>query len=309
MFRPSFNAPPKLRRPKHIALSVAAATAIALAACDSVASPIPTAAPTAAVNAPSPTTVAVIAPDVTPGPDRPVGVPSNAQPFLYGCTEGVARCQDIAAGTYYTAGTWAFLPGLTFTLPAGWTSLANEAGELELYPIAGGGASDLLIWRDVVPWIDGRAAIELPLDPDAWIARLASDPRLEVSQPERVVLGRAPYDRPGVAVTVRISRDAANEMADCPGTACIEILSDASHWEHAFSIGRDQMDEAFACPCTNLVRLYFASIGYPSHPHLFVVALQAFGPNADREAGMASLQALAQPILDSLLVPAVIVDN
>jgi hypothetical protein len=40
-----------------------------------------------------------------------------------------------------------------------------------------------------------------------------------------------------------------------------------------------------------------------------VVAMQAFGPNADREADMARLQAAAQPLLASLIVPAVIVDN
>ena len=68
------------------------------------------------------------------------------------------------------------------------------------------------------------------------------------------------------------------------------------------------MDEV-GCACTAGFTFYFASIGYGSHPHLLVVALTAFGPNAEREADMARLQTAAQPILDSLIVPPLIVDN
>jgi hypothetical protein len=291
------------------AVAIVMGIAVAITACDAT-SPTPTDTSSQSTAASPVATAAAIPPASAPSATRPVGVPANAQPFLFGCTDGLARCVDIAPGTYYTAGDWALLPGLTFTLPAGWTSLANEAGELELYPIAGGGASDMLIWRDVVPWIDGRAAIEQRADPEAWIARLSNDPRLEASEPEQVLLGRRMDARlPAIAITVRISQAAANEMADCSGVVCIELLSDASHWEHPFSIGLYQVEEGFSCPCTNLVRLYFASIGYPSHPHLFVVALQAFGPTPDRDADMARLQAVAQPILDSLIVPTIIVDN
>ena len=63
------------------------------------------------------------------------------------------------------------------------------------------------------------------------------------------------------------------------------------------------------CPCSSVQRLYFASIGYVSHPHLLVIVLQSYGPNGDLDAEMASLQAAAQPILDSLVAPAIVVDN
>lgn len=253
-------------------------------------------------------------PASTPGPVRPAGVPATALPLLFGCTDGLARCTDISPGTYYTAGEWALLPGLTFTLPAGWSSTANEAGELELHR-TGDDHNELLVWRDVVPWLQGRAAVDVPSDPEAWIARLAGDPCLDVSKPERVVLGdwidlrggqRA--DLQAITVLVGIFSDAAYEAADCPDSGQVVILSDPMHWDHGFAIGGDEMNDP-GCPCSSVQRLYFASIGYVSHPHLLVVALQSYGPNGDRAADMASLQAAAQPILDSLIAPAIVVDN
>jgi hypothetical protein len=289
---------------------------MAIAACAPAATPSSTSGVASSADAPrSSSTVA--APRITGEPAaRPFGVPSNAEPLVFGCEGGMPRCTDLAPGTYYTAGTWAFMPGLAFTLPVGWSSLANEAGELELHATADG-TNDIMIWRDVVPWVDDRAAIALASDPEAWVAWLQSDPRLVVSEPERVVIGSridatltnsGRNDLQAIAVTVGVAPEAANEEPDCPGAACVQILIDERHWGEPFSIARDQMDEV-GCPCTAAFRFYFASIGYASHPHLLVVALTAFGPNADREADMARLQAAAQPILDSLIVPPLIVDN
>jgi hypothetical protein len=216
---------------------------------------------------------------------------------------------------YYTAGEWAFLPGLTFTLPAGWSSLANEAGELELHR-TGDDHNEILFWRDVVPWLDGRAAIDVASDPETWITRLSGDPCLDVSEPERVVLGDwidlrgggQQADLQSITVSVGIAAKAAYDAADCPATGQVQILSDPMHWEHAFTIGGDEMNDP-GCPCSSVQRLYFASFGYVSHRHLLVVALQSYGPNGDLDAAMASLRAAAQPILDSLIAPTIVVDN
>ena len=292
------------------------AIAVAVLGCQSASTAAPTGTSSITAAAPTPAAVAST-PSHVAMESRPPGVPADAKAFHYGCTPGASMCTNMAAGAYYTEGRYAFLPGLTFTLPTGWSSLGNEAGELELYPDAGGGGSEILIWRDLVPWIDGRAVVDAATDPRSWVERLASDPRLVVSSPKQVVLGQwldarsstgTQTDLGALAVTVGISKRAANEMQDCPGTACIQIFTDATHWEEPFDIGRDQMDGS-GCPCTVAIRLYLASIGDPSNPHLFVVALQTYGPNDTREASLAELEAAAQPVLDSLVIPAVIVDN
>jgi len=311
----SFGAPQGAHRRLVARLSLTVISLVGLAACDPAASPSATSLATSAAEVPRASS-SVIAPAITPGPIRPPGVPVNAQPLLFGCTDGLARCTDIAPGTYYTAGEWAFLPGLTFTLPAGWTSVANEAGELELHRTIDD-HNEILVWRDVVPWQDGRAA-DLALDPDAWIARLTADRCLEVTDPETVVLGKWIDLRPdrgealleAIGVSVARSSDvAAYQAAGCPETRIVEILVDPVHWENSpFSVGGDEMNDS-SCPCSAVQRLYFASIGYPVHRHLLVVALQSYGPNGSRDAEMASLESAAQPILDSLIAPAIVVDN
>ena len=310
----SFTAPAIPRRSCSAVLSIAGAALIALAACDPAPSPSSTSGLATSAAGP-PASLAVVGPAITPVPVRPPGVPTNAQPLLFGCgDEGVTRCADLAAGTYYTAGEWAFLPGLTFTVPAGWSSLSNDAADLELHR-TGDDHNEILFWRDVVPWLDGRAAVDVASDPEAWIARLAGDPCLDVSEPERVVLGSwidllsdQKADLKAMAVSVGIAPEPAYEMAGCPSTDQVEILSDPMHWSHAFTIGGEEMNDP-GCPCSSVQRLYFASIGYYSHPHLLVVALQSYGPNGDVNAAMASLQAAAQPILDSPIAPAIVVDN
>lgn len=109
-------------------------------------------------------------------------------------------------------------------------------------------------------------------------------------------------------MSVGISPEPAYEMAGCPGSGQVEILSDPMHWDHAFTVGGDEMNDP-GCPCRSVQRLYFASIGYTSHQHLLVVALQSYGPNGGVDAQMASLQAAARPVLDSLIAPAIVVDN
>ena len=312
MLGSSFSPPQKPRRSTSVALAVSVAALIALAACDPATLPSSTVG--AATSASPKSSSSVVAPAVTQGPIRPPGVPTNAQPLLYGCAEAPARCTDLAPGTYYTAGEWAFLPGLTFTLPAGWSSLSNDAADLELHR-TGDDHNEIVFWRDVVPWLDGRAAIDAASDPEAWVARLAADPCLDVSEPERVTLGSwtdllidQPADLQAIAVSVGIAGEPAYEMAGCPDSGRVEILADPIHWGGAFTIGGDEMNEP-GCPCSSVQRLYFASIGYVSHPHLLVVVLQSYGPNGDLEAQMASLQTAAQPILDSLIAPAIVVDN
>jgi hypothetical protein len=322
MIESRFRAPASSSRPSRVWLVLAIAAFLVVAACEPVASPASTGAAASSATAPPSTaapqaSVALVAPAPapTPVPVRPPGVPANAQPLMFGCKDGVARCTDIAAGTYYTAGEWALLPGLTFTLPAGWSSLANEAGELELHR-NGDDHNELMFWRDVVPWVDGRPDLEATADPEGWIARLRENPCVEVSDPERVNLGdwidlRAggtQLDLEAISVTVDIAAEAAYERAGCPDTGQVVIMSDPMHWESGFAVGGDEMNDP-SCPCKAVQRMTFASIGYASHKHLLVAVLQSYEPTGEVDAAMASLQAAAQPILDSLIAPAIVVDN
>ena len=56
------------------------------------------------------------------------------------------------------------------------------------------------------------------------------------------------------------------------------------------------------------MHLYFGSIGYELHPHTLVVALSVFGEQ-DPLRAMVDLQAEVQPVLDSIVVPYIIIDN
>jgi len=91
-----------------------------------------------------------------------------------------------------------------------------------------------------------------------------------------------------------------------PGDACANPLRDP--WEGTFGITvNSREDPSPACPCSHAVRLFFATIGPTSDPHTFVVAVVAYAP--DPMAEPALLQAKVQPILDSVRVPDVVVDN
>ena len=59
-------------------------------------------------------------------------------------------CQ-FTAGTYQTYGRWASLPGLTMSIPAGWTSTEQDAGEFNLQNPDFAEGSGLFFWRDVIP--------------------------------------------------------------------------------------------------------------------------------------------------------------
>ncbi len=47
------------------------------------------------------------------------------------CDSPSRPCQ-FTAGTYQTYGRWAFLPGLTMSIPDGWNSTEQDAGEFNL---------------------------------------------------------------------------------------------------------------------------------------------------------------------------------
>jgi hypothetical protein len=235
-----------------------------------------------------------------------------------GCRPGVVRCENLPAGTYETSGPSAFLRGLTLTLPAGWSSAEQDAGEFQLHQATDEAqVSEIYFWVDVVAWVDGKARPELGTTADEFADYLLRDARLIDSEGANRTFGVRGPDSLSVAGTVQarsfsvlVSDSAQTEpdvASDCPAEACISLLTDPVHWKGTFELLRDMPTQDPVCLCSQAVRLYVASIGGDLHPHTFVIALSTFGP--DPLASLAAWEAQVEPIIDSILVPYIIVDN
>lgn len=220
----------------------------------------------------------------------------------------------MAAGTYETSGTWAFLRGLTVTLPAGWSSNEQDAGEFELHQATDvDGVSQILFWRDLVAWVDGEPRPELGTTADALADYLLSDQRLSVVEGPRRRFNVRELDSVRVASTIEArsfsvivsnsAETAPGTFDDCPDEACIGIFSDVAHWDGgttSLTRGNDQ-------GASQALRVYLASIGRELHQHLLVVVLSTYGP--DPLESLAVWEAQVDPIIASVLVPPIVIDN
>jgi Tol biopolymer transport system component len=254
--------------------------------------------------------------DWAPVPQDPP--PSDVIQLEYGCEPGLARCEHMPAGTYETSGQWAFLPGLTVTLPADWSSAEQDAGEFELSQASDADrVSEIYFWSDVVPFADGRVRPDLGRSADELAEFLLGDDRLTVSEgPTRTFGVRGPDDsNPGSSVKARsfsvvVSDSAPNEpelSPDCPAEACINLLTDTDHWSGQFELLRDMPAEFPNCPCSQAVRFYIADIGSDQDPHTLVIALSTFG--LDALESLSDWETQVEPIIATVLVPYVVVNN
>ena len=116
-------------------------------------------------------------PSSRPLPSASASPQATPIPLTYGCAPKVARCQNIPAGTYTTAGQYAFLPGLTATIPAGWSSWEQDAGEFNLHQVSDQNANNVLyFWRDMAAvGADGLVAPGVGRTPADLVAFLTSD--------------------------------------------------------------------------------------------------------------------------------------
>jgi len=207
---------------------------------------------------------------------------------------GDAPC-EFEGGTYATFGRWAFLPGLTMTIPAGWHSTEQDAGEFNLFrPDLEVGGLDF--WRDMIPVdLDGNHLTDVPSTPEGLTAWIRANPNLIVSEPEAVTIGR------GIAATTftfTTAPGAPNQSPDCPdyppgAGVCLPYLTNVRFWE-----GNAETTSFQAA------RLYLASIGPETDPHLLVVEVwgHILPPSSETDpfVALARIEAAAQPILDSL---------
>ena len=220
------------------------------------------------------------------------------------------------AGTYETSGQWAFLRGLTVTLPAGWTRAEQDAGEFMLHQASDPDqASAIFFWRDLVPWVDGAARPELGTSADEFADYLLGDARLTVVEgPSRTFRVRAPdslaivdtAQARSLSVIVSASTKSDADLSGCT-EACVNVLIDPIHWGGPANLGRNIDAPAAGCPCSQAWRLYVVSVGRDDDPRMLVVAIEAVGP--DPLQALSAWEAQVDPIIDSVLLPYTVVDN
>jgi hypothetical protein len=224
----------------------------------------------------------------------------------------------MAAGTYETSGRFPFLPGFTVTLPEGWSSAEQDAGEFMLHEASDPDqANAIFFWRDVVPWVGGAARPDLGTTADELADYLLSDTRLSVAEgPSQTFRVREPdslaisgtVQARSLAVMVAASAKSDPDLSDCPAdAACVNVFIDPDHWGDPANLGRNIDAPVAGCPCGQVWRLYIASIGSASDPHKFVVAVETVGP--DPLQALSAWEAQVEPIVDSVLLPQVVVNN
>ena len=248
----------------------------------------PTASTVAATVGPPPASVTGSASTSAPTPSRSAA-PTSMLVSLR-CTTP-APC-EFTAGTWVTAGDSAFIPGLSITLPDGWRSNEQFAGEFNLIP-ADHPYDALKMWKDVAAVTsDGTAQLVpgIPRTPVGLTAYFQHDADLVVTKPATTTIGDG---IPAITYVVSVSTKAKFKDHGCPVFPhCADLLTDPAHWgANVYGIGAPEV-----------VRLYLATVGSGgADGHLFAIALDA--PNA---AELDRLTDVAAPIIASIRLPPVI---
>jgi len=204
-------------------------------------------------------------------------------------------CQ-FADGTYATFGPWAFLPGLTMTIPGGWYSNEQDAGEFSLLNTRHG-KGGLFFWRDMIP-VDpeGQPLVDIPSTPEALTDWFEKNPNLTVTEPESVTIG---HGIQATTFTFRTTPGVRNTDPGCPdyppgAAVCFGLITDPAHWG----------DGSWYVASAHATRLYLASIGPDTNTHLLLVAvlgtIEAPSTQTDPFVELERIEAGVQPILDSL---------
>jgi len=186
----------------------------------------------------------------------------------------------LPAGVYTTR---YFLPGMRVTVPAGgWRSSQDSPTEFKLNPPNDNNAA-------IRFWIDPNASTPcsdkvVPVDissPTRAVAWLRGNKNLLISNQRRATIS----GHLALRVDLDVKAAAPKCSPDCPGPCLDYFLFHQQGVTEPFGTGRGE-----------LVRLYFAQIGPPSH--LFVVGVDT----PDRNA-FATLTASATRILADLRLP------
>jgi hypothetical protein len=239
---------------------------------------------------PSSSSLAFTAPpsSASPSPSGPAELPTYH--------EGLPR--SIKPGTYLTA-IDGFFPGLSLTIPAGWQATETDTGEIALHP-ANRPDDAILLWKDIAAVVTnnrsgtvGEVLDNVGRTADALLDWLTTTKDFAIlAKPTGVTVGDSIK---GTQLTLGVSNTANFAWDDCPDNPrCAAIFTDPRHWgSNFYAIGGDEV-----------ARVFIATVHYPDGDHTFLVTLDA--PN---ENELVTLAADAEPIIQSLRLPARYTDN
>ena len=238
---------------------------------------------------PAATAAVTPSPQVTRSPATPSPATSDAAAvnlLQVGCSDN-APC-DLSAGTWRLDGRHSFILGMELTVPDGWQSLEQDAGEFNLFPLDHP-ADHLFMVKDVAAvTTDGSFKIvqDVPQTVDGLTDYWRNDPNLVVSPSQPATIGDG-ID--AVTYVITVSPDAAFADPGCPVyPRCADFFTDPKYWDGPYGVG---------APAA--VRLYLATIRSGDTPHLFIIGLEG-----EDEAALARLTEDAAPIISSLKIPA-----
>jgi hypothetical protein len=194
----------------------------------------------------------------------------------------------LSAGTWALTGQYSFIEGLQITVPAGWQSLEQDAGEFNLFSLQRP-TEHFFAVRDIAAVTsDGtmQQLSDVPRTFEGLTAYWRSDPNLVVSPSETTTVAGG-IDATTYVVT--ISEDAQFSDPGCPVyPRCADMFTDPAHWEGGvYGIG---------APAA--VRLYFATIGSGDEQHMLVLGLEAA-----TEDDLERLTDDVRPMIDSIRIP------
>jgi hypothetical protein len=188
---------------------------------------------------------------------------------------------------------------MTLTIPDGWSATETDSGEISLHP-ADRPDDALLLWKDLVATVTNNQtnAVGTPLagvdsTADALVKWLTSTPDVAIlAKPKIVTIGDGVM---GTQLTLTTSRTANFADEECPDNPhCVAILKDPGHW----------YDEFYAIGGAGVSRIFVSTLHYPDGDHTFFVTLDAVNIK-----DLAAFADEAQPIIDSLRLPATYVVN
>ena len=261
------------------------AVALALMAAACTGGAVPTTASPVAVSSPSITPTAAADPSSSPSSTAPSLQPSaraestpipiwtgpqDRVPGAPGQCDAPGRPCQFTAGTYQTYGRWAFLPGLTMSIPDGWNSTEQDAGEFNLHNPDFPDGNGLFFWRDVIPVEpDGTHITTVPSTVAGITNWLRADHRLGYPSRGRWSSARVWTPRRSWSTWPDGSVNKDHECAEIGVKAtCFPILTDPAHWG----------DGAWTVASTESCRYYLATIGPASNRHLMIVAVAGRTP-------------------------------
>jgi hypothetical protein len=217
----------------------------------------------------------------------PSAVPAGTGKSLnVGCSPD-APCK-LSAGTWTLTGQFSFIVGMQVTVPDGWQSTEQDAGEFNLWP--NDHPNDHLFMVKDIAAVRSDGSMKqvegVPQTEEGLISFWRQDPNLVVSKSTSTTIGDG-IDATAYVITV--SRDAKFKDPGCPAyPRCADFFTDPAHWDGGvYGIG---------APAA--VRLYFAAIGSGADEHLLVIGLEGENP-----AALERLTKDATPIIDSIRLP------